>query len=363
MPSRDEAIDQLRDVILNVLPDKNSVKAIVNSLGEGQFDHIIADGPAWQIRLRNWLAHADQAGLLGRFENKLREQLPGAPNLEQAIQNLREATGRIRGGWYAPTQPASRSFFVKDGGLLDRETLRDHIDDMVAPVGPRRLLLLRGSSGVGKTYSYKLIKLVADAEGDAFAYVNLKSWDIEDAESGGATMQDVAADIIGKLEFAQSIAADHSTVARTARNLARKLANGMRALGRRTWLFIDHLDSSSADPSVISLIRRLAFMAEEDDYDFLRLIVAGRDLDREHAFGQQLGRRGIEEVVTRFADHDIERYFHNLAEYVDIGTWSEDQVQAACDEVKSIARDDDYMLPRALWQVADKRFKPEVDND
>lgn len=129
------------------------------------------------------------------------EERPEAPrrdDLGQAIDRVREAAGAVSGGWYREPQQAWKTHFVREGGVADRDELRQYIEKMTAPVAAKRLLLLRDPSLSGKSFSRHLLWRVACRRGEPMAYVDLSFWDDEE-EGSGADAFDVARNIATQL--------------------------------------------------------------------------------------------------------------------------------------------------------------------
>lgn len=359
MPSWGNAVLQLRDAIVQDIGGRH-FRAILLALGRELENEVRSDVP-FPEQVQLLLIAAKRGGWLDELLIALEMERPD-PNgdIVKSVRAVREAEGVVRDGWYSDPEHPWRTFFVAEGALVDRELLRRSIEEMTQPVGPRRLLLLRGMPNSGKSYSRQLFD-VAKRNLDRLAYIDLVYWDAEedeDAEVDGATLRDVSEAIASQLNISAPQCDPHTSPSRQAGEYARAVADACRAAGSRCWIFIDHLDSSSAKSEVFTLIRKLAFLAQAEGYD-LRLVVAGRGIFRHKTFGQKVGGRALEEEVEVVRDADIVTYFDQLSEHVLRRPIDEPTRIQVRHKVLECINGDRHSLPRELWRVACELFRAE----
>jgi len=274
------------------------------------------------------------------------------PELDAAVNALFEATMKRRDGWYVTPEKPWDCHVTEDGAFVNREVFRSHVEKMLEDVGPKRVLLISGDGMIGKSYSRELLKVVARRRGFDFAAANLHVWD----EPYGATVRDVATSLARQLEL-KVPEPKHTTPIKMANDWAVGLADQITAKmrGKTPWIFIDHLDTSSADlTEVLPFVRTLAILAAEDQRNF-RLVVVARNLSDVKALGHVAAKRALHEQVGVIADSDIKTYLTGLAKHVNKpDCFDDDAVGTACEEIWRRAGGQGQIadLPICLWTFA-----------
>ncbi|MDO9021352.1 MAG: hypothetical protein Q8S73_44320 [Deltaproteobacteria bacterium] len=308
-----------------------------------------------RVRLLVNLAFAE--GWLDGLIVALRIALPASGDLNAAREALEAATGDVRDGWFRALSEPARSPVVPEGGMADRAQLRAYLAEMTSPTGrPRRLLLMSGPPECGKTFARQLIELVTQRAQVGLAYIDTRFWDDGDDPGAGATHEKVAAAIASGLNLPALATNGHTTIDRSVEDLARDLADRLRASGRSAWIFIDHLDTSAATPSVKKLIQKLAFLAAKENYP-LWLVVGGRDL-KPDVFGAAAVDRVRHEQVAPVQDDELERFFVDLSIHLQGVPLDPADAQRARERVRERTAGDPLELAAALWAEATALFKP-----
>lgn len=352
------AVAKVVTTLIGLNVDENAFRAAVNGLASDQYDDLYTTGEnRRQQRMKEALREM-RGPMLDQFEEPLRMLHSTDDNLQKAVDGLFEATMKRRDGWYETPEPPWNSHVVEEGGIVDREELRRSIHQMLRKTGPKRVLYITGDGELGKSFSCQLLRVVAARRGHEIAEVDLRFWDTDD---GGASAQEVANSLAEQLRLQPPPAQPNTTTVKQAQALASGLANAIRAEkpNETPWLFIDHVDTSSAKTEEIRpFVQSLAYLAAEQRRNF-RVVVVARKLDEQTALGRPAARRALKEQVKAIADSDIERYFLDLANHVNKDSFDTDDAREACQEAWTRAggQGNIFDLPVYLWEIAEERLK------
>ncbi|PUB81665.1 MAG: hypothetical protein DBP02_17785 [gamma proteobacterium symbiont of Ctena orbiculata] len=360
MSQVESEISNVIDMLLSLGVDEPELRVAVNDLSFYQYDDLYTDNENTRVlRMKAVLRSLWHRGGLDQFEEPLKRFRPIDDEFQTAVDRLFEATLKRRDGWYDTPEPPWNSHVVEDGGIVDREQLRRSIEQMLAEVGPKRVLLISGDGELGKSYSKQLLEVVVKRRTEKMADADLSYWDVEGGDGAGA--HEVAEWLAQQLKL-ELPSQQYTTPVKQAQAWAGALANEIRAKmpDKTPWLFIDHVDTSSAKREEIGpFIHSLAYLAAEGRRNF-RVVVVARKLDLQTALGRPAARRALEEQVKMIVDSDIESYFLNLAEYVNKHQFDGDAAHEACQEVWVRAGGHGRILdlPLCLWDVAKEKLSP-----
>jgi hypothetical protein len=190
--------------------------------------------------------------------------------------------------------------------LFNRAKLKANLGQLASPQNGFKLTRLTGSPGVGKSYSYELIKKAAGEIGVTSAYVNLQGKSLAQAcELIARAMK------LDDEDMMEKVLRDGPDVGPLARKFVRWLSKATQSIpGRRWWLMLDSLDKESVLTEVREiLINKLLEAVELGELSSVHLILAGHDGPLEgqlHLLAQSeslagISRADIEAFLTEWA--------------------------------------------------------------
>jgi Trypsin-like peptidase domain len=190
--------------------------------------------------------------------------------------------------------------------LFNRAKLKTNLGQLASPQNGFKLTRLNGSPGMGKSYSYELIKKAAAEIGVTSACVNLQGKSLAQAcELIARAMK------LDDEEMMQTVLRDRPDVGPLARKFVRWLSKATQSMpGRRWWLMLDSLDKESVLTEVREiLINKLLEAVELGELTSVHFILAGHD-------GPLEGRLGLlaqSESLAGISRADIEAFLTEWA--------------------------------------------------
>lgn len=207
----------------------------------------------WQAALDNLCA----AGYFRTFCDRVLADLPPRPKVVNLIKVVELAEDPIR-----PT------LLTNDRVFLDREDLRDKLQRLTSDTA-LRVLLVRGETKTGKTYTRHLIHEIAKASGEPCVYLF----------DGNAGTTDEVVDVL----FASFTASDKippklETDDAWYRKVCTRLHEVVKLAGKKAWVVIDDLGDyekgAKIDRKVRDFFNRFALSMENPEFaTWFRLVL------------------------------------------------------------------------------------------
>jgi hypothetical protein len=214
-----------------------------------------------------WQEALDQAAAAGRLaelcDRVAQEPIPAVRDAVEALRRVLASAAHSANA----TDAVLKRYRGGDGIItINRRSLRDHLT-MLAD-GPVRILLVRGEPRTGKSWSHRLFRHVAEAEGARFVYL----------DSAVAVDIDTALDTL----FSQYSATDRipprvTTTAGWYQKVGNRLREAAEQAGQPLWVAVDEVgpdDTGTAmlDEQVQGFFHQLALTLDATNERWFRLM-------------------------------------------------------------------------------------------
>jgi hypothetical protein len=185
--------------------------------------------------------------------------------------------------------------------MINRAKLKSNLTQLASPANNFKLTRVTGGPGVGKSYSYELVKKAAREAGVTSACVNLQGKSLVQAcelIARGMKLDDE--------DMMTYVLRDKPDDGPLARKFVRWLSKTTQSLaGRRWWLMLDSLDKDSVLPEVRDiLISKLLDAVVLDEFPAVHLVLVGHTAQLD----PQLNMFTQSETLSGISRTDIETF-------------------------------------------------------
>jgi len=304
MKLSDEEFGKLKKAIEDAYPTLSDLKDLAFDRGV-VLDRVVALPAVSGVAAGELIRHFDGYGLIGFIEAAMKRR-SDSRTLRALGEELIEAL-RNRKPWYAPPVFHETCFVQNRLPFVNRTELRRFLLHFPTPQGSS-ILLIKGASKSGKSYSFRLAKFLRDAPDAQF---NLASVDATDDTTEGA---DLTPELL-LTRIASDAGFDTAKIKLLARNsrastvmynwLVEKTVNSKKEL----WIFLDGFGRRNAVPRTTrSLIDAIALNGWKAK-PALRLILTNYNLKRLPA-GSRMDAQT--EEIEPLQRKDVAAFFRNV---------------------------------------------------
>jgi hypothetical protein len=320
MKLSNEEFDKLKKAIEDAFPTLSDLKDLALDRGV-VLDQVVALPAVSGVAAGELIHHFDGYGLIGFIEAAMKRR-SNSRTLRALGEELIEAL-RNRKPWYAPPVLHETCFVQNRLPFVNRTELRQFLLHFPTPQGSS-ILLIKGTSKSGKSYSFRLAKFLRDAPDAQF---NLASVDATDDTTEGA---DLTPELL-LTRIASEAGFDSAKIKSLARNsrattvmynwLVEKTVNSKKEL----WIFLDGFGRRNAVPRTTrSLIDKIALNGWKSK-PAIRLILtnysikwlpASSRMDAQTEEIEPLQRKDVAAFFRKVYDHRRETFQEGAIEAI-----------------------------------------------
>jgi hypothetical protein len=289
--------------------DHNGLANLVFATFDGiTIDQIAEPGTVGDrvVALMQW---AQQEGYEQQLVDAVVEARPGRVDIQAAAKVIRQHFERVAAAvWYEPPDAFETCFIRSDWPFINRLDLRRGLRSLIDTQMPRTLVV-RGTSGSGRSYSSHYVAHVVEKSDQAVLSLDLALM------NPGFSAQQLAGVIAASLGRAKAAEEEMPRPTSTDNQYNLKLANWLvyeiSGMGKTWWVLLDGFDKDGVVPpdtaEFVVHLMRAAEMTERQ----LRVVLLGcgdvlpPDLEQMVCSEQieTIEPKTVEEFWVRFADH------------------------------------------------------------
>jgi hypothetical protein len=301
----------------------DDVKELIYLRLGAQPDDVAPDGPT-RTRVLALMQWAQKNGRERQLVDAVAVMRPDNDEVQAVVTVVRaHLERRTAAHWYEAPDPIETCFIRTDWPLLDRRDLRAGLRTILQGGRPRTLVV-RGTSGSGRSYSSHFVAEVAESERHSVYVLDVQ------ALAPGFTAEDIANPfiwLIGRGEARTYMPQRHST-SRYNLDLAAWVASEVNRTETTWWLVLDGFDKVELRPDTVDFVAHLMRVAEMSA-PHLRVVLLGCDSD---VLPTDLEGMAFGETIEGIERRTVEEFFGRLAEHVGRDV-TKDDIAAATDKV------------------------------
>jgi hypothetical protein len=344
---------RLKELLLTDFPTEAAVQPLVRQAQNKTLDQI-ATGPNLEDKLEKLIDRAQTEGWLGTLietAGELRENNAAAWTSMAAELRPQIILARL--------DPYDTPRLQGDRVLLDRGGLRSALRNLNTALG-KRILVVQGERGTGRTHSYELIKYLANPDLKNFKAYRVDLLDPSLRDEAGEIRPEMVGERIAELAgFEGMPGRQNEQDARWAVRFCNWLMRELEQTETMLWIVLDSLDRVLLPEGTRYFIEALvARIDSEANQDRLRLVLLGY-ADLETLLG--LAEASIEsEAIPPVGNTEVIQFFRSVYEYrqqLSATPYTDDEVT---NSAVSVLRQVDLTKPgqmRALAQTAIQEVK------